>query len=225
MWPRKRMKGERRLYLTSRGLNTVVGRKLIAEAFRGEMLTEKRILVVTMAEYEVNEILENACLLMGFCKENIVLYDGYHKKQLKGVFDYIYIGEGNTFELLSMIRRHGLVSVIRESVERGAVYIGSSAGAIIAGKDVALAQDFDTNFVRIQEFGGLGLFDGTVLPHMSKERFEEYCETIDPSRMEGYHEIYCLDDKEILIIGDEVDVICELQKMWLTCTKIKKKDN
>ena len=40
-------------------------------------------------------------------------------------------------------------------------YIGSSAGAMIAGTDIYLAEDFDENIVGLTDLKALGLFDGS----------------------------------------------------------------
>ena len=56
------------------------------------------------------------------------------EKQLETV-DMIYIGEGNTFEILKLLQDRKLIEPIRKAISKGAAYIGASAGAMIAGKD------------------------------------------------------------------------------------------
>lgn len=188
----------KKIYLTSRGLNTIQGRKIIQSALPDEDRSKKRILLITMAEYEINDILTAACMDMGFSPDNVVIYDGYHHVDLRKEFHYIYISEGNTFEILCMIKRHGLVPLILDSMGKGAVYIGSSAGAMIAGTDICLAKDFDRNFVRMTDFTALELFEGTVIPHYTKEQFERYYDKLGTYWKERYQQIYYVPDDGII---------------------------
>lgn len=43
------------------------------------------------------------------------------------------------------------MKAIKNEFENGTTYIGASAGALIAGKDIKLAADFDKNDVRLKE--------------------------------------------------------------------------
>ena len=188
----------KKIYLTSRGLNTIQGRKMIQSALPDEDRSRRRILLITMAEYEINDILAAACMDMGFSADNVVIYDRYHHVDLRKEFHYIYVSEGNTFEILYMMKRHGLVPLILDSMRKGAVYIGSSAGAMIAGTDICLAKDFDRNFVRMTDFTALELFEGTVIPHYTKEQFERYYDKLGNYWKERYQQIYYVPDDGII---------------------------
>ena len=48
----------------------------------------------------------------------------------------IYVLGGNTFYLLHHMRRSGLDSLVRRRVEQGALYVGCSAGSIVAGRSI-----------------------------------------------------------------------------------------
>lgn len=54
------------------------------------------------------------------------------------------------------------------------VYIGSSAGAMIAGNDILFAKDFDNNPVGRMDFASLGLFNGVIIPHCGQGEFIAY---------------------------------------------------
>lgn len=51
----------------------------------------------------------------------------------------IFVLGGNTFYLLHHMRRSGLDALVRRRVHDGAVYVGMSAGSIVAGRSVATA--------------------------------------------------------------------------------------
>lgn len=71
--------------------------------------------------------------------------------------NFNYCTEGNTYEVLSLLRERGLVSVIREGFKQGnKVYIGCSAGAAIAGVTIEKIVAMDRNFVKMTDFEGLG---------------------------------------------------------------------
>lgn len=55
----------------------------------------------------------------------------------------------------------------------------SSAGAIIAGTDIMLARDFDSNFVGMIDCTALGLFDGTIIPHYEPENLQMYIQNTE----------------------------------------------
>ena len=115
--------------------------------------------------------------------------------------DYIYVTEGNTFEVLNRMRRHALCDYVKEAVLGGAVYIGASAGAIIAGNEITPALSMDLNFVQMkeEEMKGLGLFDGVVFPHTEPEKRKECAEAFG-EKAKCWKEIISVDNEEIIIM-------------------------
>jgi len=65
--------------------------------------------------------------------------------------DVIFIGGGNTFQLLAECRRREWLEVIQTAVQQGMPYIGSSAGSMIACPSIRT-----TNDMPIIDPGGLG---------------------------------------------------------------------
>lgn len=181
--------GQQKIYLTSRGLNTKLGRSIIGEAL-SDCDKSGRILMITIGEYGINEILRDVAMELGFLSENIVVYDGDEYRKIDTDFDYIYVGEGNTFQMLDMMKSHGLIEKIHAAVDAGASYIGSSAGAMIAGTDILLAHDFDRNFVGMTDFQALGLFRGTIIPHYTKENLSCYLSRTSEELTGRYEKIY-----------------------------------
>ena len=53
----------------------------------------------------------------------------------------LFVGGGNTFELLRRLKEYGLMHPIREAVNRGVPYIGSSAGSVVAGLTIGTTND------------------------------------------------------------------------------------
>ncbi len=167
-----------KLIFTSYGLTTKVGKKLIAKELSTYDLSDKRIFLFHEPHNHIETILVEVCEDIGFKKENIILSGQQKNMQEVLECDFYYCTEGNTYEVLSLLRERGLVSVIREGFKQGdKVYIGCSAGAAIAGVTIEEIGDMDKNFVKMTDFESLGLFDGIIIPHYTKKeliRFIRY---------------------------------------------------
>lgn len=101
-----------------------------------------------------------------FSKINISL-KGIHEfdnpidavKKAQGIFT----GGGNTFELVSKLYKHNLIATIKEVVENGTPYFGTSAGSNIAG--VSMKTTNDMPIVYPPSFDTLNLINFNLNPH------------------------------------------------------------
>jgi dipeptidase E len=78
-------------------------------------------------------------------------------------FDAIYIGGGNTFRLLHLMRRSGFDRVLARFVSRGGAIYGGSAGAILLGHDIMTCAHLDADEVGIVDAAGLDLVGGYAI--------------------------------------------------------------
>lgn len=189
-----------KLILTSYGLTTRIGRKLISKEFKEYDLADKKIFLFHEPHYFIEDILVDVCLRLGFKKENIIL-SGQQKND-QDVFDcdIYYCTEGNTFEVLSILRDRGVDRVIREGFKEGnKIYIGCSAGAAIAGVSIEEMKDFDGNFIGMADFEGLGLFDGIVIPHYTNSELKRYISN-SPGIDEKYNKILSVSNEKRLVL-------------------------
>src|SRR5680860_1472233 len=88
-------------------------------------------------------------------------------------FDAFYVCGGNTFSILAKMRDTGIDNFIKSQVLGGSVYLGVSAGSIIAGPDIEIAgwgTDGDSNDVGLINMKGFNFTDTAVFPHFEEER-------------------------------------------------------
>lgn len=194
-----------RLFLNSRGLNGEEGTnqiKTTLSEYGEENLSEKTIYIVSFPEYEVDEkILKNCIEILGFQKENI-RFSGYNFPDFKFVPDFIYVTEGNTFEVLHYMRKYCIDNYIKEVMKNeSTIYIGSSAGAMIAGSDLRLCTD--KNYEEMYDLSALGLFDGAIIPHYTQDELKSYLAMVDKRVIDRYPVIYSVSNEEILVLDIE----------------------
>lgn len=84
-------------------------------------------------------------------------------------YDVIYVCGGNTFVYLDRIRKTGLDKYIIDSVRSNkSIYVGVSAGSILAGPSIETAswgESGDSNYLELIDLSGLNLADIVVFPH------------------------------------------------------------
>ncbi len=120
-------------------------------------------------------------------------------------FDVIYISGGNTFYLLYHLMKSGVDKIFKKIAGR-TVLIGVSAGAVVLGPSIKIAQYFDDerNIVKLKNFSALKLTEIIVLPHYS-----EACE----DKVKDFEKKFrckvtrLKDDQTVAIIGSKVEFI------------------
>jgi dipeptidase E len=81
-------------------------------------------------------------------------------------FDAVFIGGGNTFNLLAELQRSGFDRHLKTFIQHGKPVCGGSAGAIVLGRDIRTARHFDLNNTTLVGTGGLDLAEGhAIWPH------------------------------------------------------------
>ena len=95
--------------------------------------------------------------------------------------DCIYISGGNTFFLMQELKKTGTDQLIKEQVERGKLYIGESAGAMIFAPNIEYAKRMDNHLAltpNFNDFTGLGIIDFYPVVHFNSFPFEEATQNI-----------------------------------------------
>jgi dipeptidase E len=151
---------------------------------------------------------------MGFNIEELDI-EGKNEMQLMEtlrVKDIVFVEGGNTFYLLSAMRRCNFEKVIKKLLKNGIVYIGSSAGSVVAGKTIQTADKFGTGGAGkfgIKDFRGLGLVPFDIFVHYSPE-YDEIIKKKIPDPKKRLKNLKILTDRQaILVQAKEVDLIGE----------------
>lgn len=133
-------------------------------------------------------------------KNNIYIFDEKKTNDFKDLkLDLIYIGGGNTFATMKKIKDSNFDKEIIKYVRNGVIYVGGSCGAHIVTKNIEHAKYFDTVCDDFDDFTGLGLFDGIIIPHFDEERQKVY----DLLKNKNEWKIYPLTDDDSIVVDDE----------------------
>lgn len=99
--------------------------------------------------------------------------------------DVVYVGGGNTANMLALWRLHGVDAALREAWERGIVLCGISAGGM-CWFEASVTDSFGPQLAPLHD--GLGLLAGSFCPHYDSEerRRPVYHDLIDGGFPAGY---------------------------------------
>ncbi len=80
--------------------------------------------------------------------------------------DIIFVAGGNTFYLLQHLKACDFKSIFSEIWACQKIYIGSSAGSIVAGQDIEFIKEMDNpTRATLTDYTGFGWIDFLFLPH------------------------------------------------------------
>lgn len=113
--------------------------------------------------------------------------------------DLIFVRGGNTTKLIHLLKKFNQFDKIKNLVENGVLYIGESAGSVLAGSDTEWTlrtepYEFDLK----KEYGenalkGYGFVDKLIFVHCSKYRFPFTGEVEGDSNIRIYNDIFYKD--------------------------------
>ena len=88
--------------------------------------------------------------------------------------DIIYVTGGNTYSLLEHMNKCGFAIALRERLDQGALYIGTSAGAVVTGPSIGFIEDMDDpSAANLDNDTGLHLVDFHFMPHIDGAYFKD----------------------------------------------------
>ncbi|MCL4354375.1 peptidase E, partial [Patescibacteria group bacterium] len=112
-------------------------------------------------------------------------------------YDVIYVCGGNTFYLLDWVRKSSFDKVIEELLDKGKVYVGSSAGSLIAGPSIEISgwKNLDKNIINLKDLTGLNLVPFGVFPHYE----DKFKPLLEKETKEINYPVYVLSDKQAVL--------------------------
>lgn len=114
-----------------------------------------------------------------------------------------FVGGGNTFRLLRALQETGLLEVIRSAVAGGAMYVGASAGSVVAGPTIRTTNDMPITEPR--SLTALGLVG-----------FQLNCHFLDP---QPGPRTYMAETREErlgeFLEENDLEVVCLREPAWL----------
>lgn len=180
----------------------------------------KLVFIDTAAEVEEGDLKwkeddRNSLISAGFDVTEYTI-TGQNKEEIKNFlkdFDIIYFSGGNTFYLLEKIQQSDIHDLIVNFIKNGKIYIGSSAGSVIAGPNIAPLRDLD-NYLKapnLKGHKGFGLVDFIVFPHWGHEQFR------DKYLKHRIHHTYNEDNKIILLTNNQ---FIEVKDDWFRIVEV-----
>lgn len=94
--------------------------------------------------------------------------------------NYIFISGGNTFYLLRELKKSGADRIIIDQINKGKLYIGTSAGSVVMSPNIEYVKKMDDNTKApdLKDYQALGIVDFYPLPHYTNQPFKAAVEEI-----------------------------------------------
>jgi len=121
------------------------------------------------------------------------------REEFKGV-DIIFVAGGNTFYLLCEVRKSGFDKIVKELVEQGVVYAGSSAGSYLVCPTIEASnwKPADKPRFGVTDFTALNLVPFVMSVHFTPE----YRDIIKQAAPSCKYPIKILTDQQALAVED-----------------------
>ena len=201
-----------KLYLTSYAMTTMS--KIIEHECR-DLARKKAIFIPTAGDpYDNKDFVEADRIALEKYGLDVVEMDVKNRseEEIREAIDgsdIVLVAGGNTFYLMEKLKKSGADKVIKEFIEKGGMYIGSSAGSIICCPTIEGAEEFDDPSLapKLDNFDGMGIFKDVIIPHTQKKKYSERIKkTTEKLKSKGY-KVYQLTDDSVLFFDGNSSVI------------------
>ena len=194
----------KKMLLTSNGLSTPKIKEVFNEMIESDIKKAKVLFIPTASRTEDEMIYVkktyDELISAGIISDNILEFDINKCLADRNYYDshdidcFVVCG-GNTYYLLSKLKESGFLSKMKESVNKNILYVGVSAGSVIASPSIAHVSFLDENDIKLEDFSALGLVDEQIVPHY---------ETSFDSRMDHEGSFMCIRDCTALQIRGNI---------------------
>lgn len=125
----------------------------------------------------------------------------------------VYVEGGNTFYLLKAVRESGFDKVIKDLVNKGVVYIGSSAGSYICCPTIEVSlwkHPYKSEHFGVADFTAMNLVQFYIFVHYKpkyKELLEEKIPQVKyPVKILTDEQALLIQDEKVELIGDGIEI-------------------
>lgn len=134
-------------------------------------------------------------------------------------FDVIFVEGGNTFYLLKYIRESGFDKILKPFLERGGIYLGVSAGTMVAGLNIESAnwKYMDKNIVNLKDLTGLKLVPFVFSVHIDESNID----IIKECASKADYPVIALTDTQALLVDNGTQRIVGKGEKYIFNTTIK----
>lgn len=129
--------------------------------------------------------------------------------------DMLFVAGGNTFDLLSAAQKSGFLPQAKGLIEDGLLYVGSSAGSVLAAGDLTLIRHIDPikESVQLDGMKGFGLLDFLPLPHLGNANYGDSFSKLFSNEEVAWQPIIAFTDYQAVIVEDDNFRIIEQKSM------------
>ena len=203
-----------KLLLTSYGMHTPKIRENLKNLYEKPAENIKILIISTEAkneEYQKYFELEKEQLAeTGVKPENVPIYDlaDINPPNLKE-YDVVFFYGGNPYKYMKLIRERGLLNPLRDYVYGGGIYVGLSAGSILACPDIISGfNTLESNVgVGLTDFSGFGFVDFYVIVHWQIRGRSDQERILAYSKSSGKQIIPITDDEAVLVVDGRFQIV------------------
>jgi dipeptidase E len=116
-------------------------------------------------------------------------------------FDIVFVEGGNAFYLLKHVRDSGFDVAIKRFLDRGGIYVGSSAGSMVAGLNIESAEwkHLYKNIVNLKDLTAMKLVPFVISVHVDDNNID----LIRRCASKVSYPVVALTDKQALLVDDD----------------------
>ncbi len=130
-------------------------------------------------------------------------------QQIIDELDMLWITGGNVFYLRWLMYKINFEQILKHAIEKGLVYGGDSAGAVILGPTLKYSDAIDdVSQVEKVIYDGLNIIDFVALPHWDNEKFKDKLTEVHDNLVNDSIKVITFGDKQSIVInGNQMRIV------------------
>lgn len=181
----------------------------IAQALISDGLTGRVMFMTTASEVEKGDLSWLAADRQPLVDAGLEVFDysvtNKTREEIEKAFNKVgavCVAGGNTYYLLDQVRKSGFDTIVKQLVADGMPYIGSSAGALLAGPTIETSLDDPNITPKMTDYTGLQLCSHSIRPHWGSDHFANAYKGEFTRLYELNYSMVLLTDEEYVVVKD-----------------------